>query len=958
MRPLLFLVWLTPVLFAAREGLAQDSLSNRDAIEIRYKAESIIKKELNELFNSISSTAFESQEIAESIHSSYSTSRNQIFRDSLVQVEDDISPASKTSTEAAEEIVDKYLKDLDLLYSKTDSASIGFTNIRSSNVKKKDNIYIKVYFNSLFSGKHSGIDSPYILTNRLAEIKAEKDKNQWHVYIVRLGFFNPADTVGDVLNDMPVKHEMMKLNLAAGATAQDSAVAIQKQMSFDEEEQQRTTRIMMEKDREDELRLKKLISLGDAAFNKQDFITALKNYNQAQELDQNSREVRVKIKKTNEEIALAAQNANQLFKKLTEKAALEAKNRQYKEAIEDYNNAIKTKPEESANYDAQIRDLTKKYRILTELQEKYNNGLYKEAVKEYNAAIEKDKTNSDFYLERGRCYEQMTESSKNIGRALDDYSRAIDLDNSNLAAIRCRAELLTHTGEYYKALTDYKVYLTIDDEDMSIYERKSELHVLLNRPKDAIADLDEALVVNPKAAHIYIGKGLLQYNQSQPDSAIGNFTTSIRIDSTNPVAWYNRGRCEMQTNKVPAASADFGTARSKGLDSNSCRIVNGYAEQLYGRADARYGSNVTDSAIILIDYAISIDTSSSLYPFRRGEYCYSLAKFNEAITSYDRAILLNKAYQQAWYRRGLAQYRIAQYHESIESFQHAIQLNPQDVMAGKGEGDADLALHDYANASVAYENALKIALNSKNSFSPEILADIYNALSKAYYQQGDDEKAVANARNAIRANKNFAEAYYNRGVAYYRQGQLSDAIDDLTKALRLEDNHYNWHYVLAKSYQDKKDLNNALPQYASAARLDTVGRVPDAIYKQGYCHYQMQNYPEALPFYTRSMALRLDTALPSFNLEMGTLYLHTGKYDSAYAFYQMAYLKDSTNGLASYGIASSVALQGKADESLTWFEKSFQTKTVNYSDFKKDKLLADLRNNKKFVDQLKKYARQ
>ena len=40
---------------------------------------------------------------------------------------------------------------------------------------------------------------------------------------------------------------------------------------------------------------------------------------------------------------------------------------------------------------------------------------------------------------------------------------------------------------------------------------------------------------------------------------------------------------------------------------------------------------------------------------------------------------------------------------------------------------------------------------------------------------------------------------------------------------------------------------------------------------------------------------------------------------------------------------------------LAWFERSFQTKTPSYSEIKRDKLLADMRNNKKFKELLKKY---
>src|SRR5262249_18046296 len=127
---------------------------------------------------------------------------------------------------------------------------------------------------------------------------------------------------------------------------------------------------------------------------------------------------------------------------------------------------------------------------------------------------------------------------------------------------------------------------------------------------------------------------------------------------------------------------------------------------------------------------------------------------------------------------------------------------------------------------------------------------------------------------------NFAEAYFNRGYAYYKQGQLGDAIDDLTKANSFEDNHIQWHYVLGRAYQEKKDLTNAVVQFSACVVKDSSLSFPDAIYKQGYCSYLQQNYTAALPSYARSLKLHLDTISTAFNIEIGNVYLNTGKYDS------------------------------------------------------------------------------
>ena len=937
-------------------AVAQDSLSIRDAAEIRYKAGNIVERELRDLLNAVSSTTFETQETAELIHNAYSEGRNRIFRDSAVLVEPDVNPAYQTSGQSGDEPLDKYLRDMDILYKKSDSNSIAFSNIRCSNVKKKDIVYVKVYFNSFFRNASTVSEKPYAVTNRIAEIKAEKDKNQWRLYIVRLGFFNPADTGNDVANNIPLKMELNTLQgLTAKSTAQDTAAAIQKQLSFDEEQSEKVTKQLVDKEKQDDEQFRKLLVMGDQAGGRNEFTQALQYYKNAQDIKPNNIEVNARIKKTMSDRQQFTLKSDELYTQYLKTAALQVKNRQYKEAIQSYQDARNQKPVETASIDSTIRILTVKYRILSDLQEKFNAGYVKEAFKEYSDAIKKDPGNSDYWLGRGRCREKMTDESKWAANALKDYSQAIETDPYNLAAIRARAELYAHTGDYFKALSDYKVYLTLDKDNTELYERKSQMHVLLKLPNDAVQDLNEALAIDPRAAHVYLSKGLLLYDQNDVRGANECFTTCLRIDSTNALAWYHRGRCEILLGRVPAAASDFASAREKGLDSGNCKVVAGYAERLYSRAVEKFSGNRLDSAILYIDYSISINGENPLYRFTRGEYYYTKANYNEAIVSYDKAIALNPQYIEAYYKRGMARNGIADYKEAIVNFSSAMKLDAQNFLAQKGEGDARMALKDYSGASAADENALRIAAGIKPPVNPAVVAEIYNALSVAYYEQGDYEKAENNGKNAFRKNPGLAVAYFNTGNAYFKQGQPASAIENITKALSMENDHPGWHYILARSYQDKKDLGNALAQYGACVQQDKRDSIPDAIYRAGYCNYQLQNYTAALPFYGVALQQRLDTGVGSFNIELGVIYLNTGKLDSAAFFYRKAYQKDSTNGYASYGIGASLALMGKTDESFPWFERSFQTKTPSYGEIKKDKLLAEMRNNKKFKELLKKY---
>jgi len=554
--------------------------------------------------------------------------------------------------------VDKYLKDFELLYQKSDNESILFTNLSSSPVKKADRLYVKVYFNSLFKNKNTGTDTPFVMTNRVAEITAIKDKNKWALSIARIAFFNPADTAGDALNNMAIYRDAVAGMPKTFASAQDSVAAV---TSLDEEQQREMDRKYREEEAMKENTINSLLKKGDEADGRNDNVNALRYYQQAKDVDSTNMLMRLragrKIRNLNEKMEAAAANAKDLYKKYIAKAQTEENNREYDLAINDYQNAIKQQPDEGHQFNDHIRELNARYSVLSELNERFKQGQYKEVINEYKKAIKEKGDNSDFELGMAQCYDKMND----LKRALESYNKSYDLDQRNLKALECRADLYSRNNDPYKAIRDYKLYLTIEKENIRIYQELSRLHTQLNSNEEAIQDLDHALEVNPKAAPVYFSKGLLLLQKNDYKNASDNFTTCLRIDSSKADAFYNRGKCQIEFNHVENAAADFENARGKGLDSSSIKVTLTYAEAFYQRAVSKFSSNKTDSAIVLVDYAISIDPFSSLYRFSRGEYYYALLNYKEAIVSYNKAVQLNTSYNTAYYKRGLAYYNLKDY---------------------------------------------------------------------------------------------------------------------------------------------------------------------------------------------------------------------------------------------------------------------------------------------------------
>src|SRR5450755_948329 len=187
---------------------AQDSITTTDVKVIKAKSEIIIGRYFYNLLNTISYAGAESTEIRELINQSFKDSTKQLFLNNQVAIADDISdPDYSGSLNAPDLPAIQYLNAFNTFYEKSDSNSVYLKDVRSSPVKRgKKKMFINVYFTSLFQNIClSHPTTPYKPASRVAEIFIKRsNNNKWLLYISRIGFFNPADTLNDDLDNIEV----------------------------------------------------------------------------------------------------------------------------------------------------------------------------------------------------------------------------------------------------------------------------------------------------------------------------------------------------------------------------------------------------------------------------------------------------------------------------------------------------------------------------------------------------------------------------------------------------------------------------------------------------------------------------------------------------------------------------------------------------------------------------------
>lgn len=185
-------------------GLNAQALTEKDKTRIKYEAQEFIT-ELEGVLNMIAMPGLSKYDRDLIKKNSYQSSGNQIFLNEKVIIEDDIDPNNYRSIGKIKDLnAARYLNDLDLFYRKNKEKSIVFSKIKSSEVKKKAYIYLEVYFESKFNGKHITINKPYKTTKRVATIIAKKEGTSWQMLIASIVHYDASKHAFVTKKETPV----------------------------------------------------------------------------------------------------------------------------------------------------------------------------------------------------------------------------------------------------------------------------------------------------------------------------------------------------------------------------------------------------------------------------------------------------------------------------------------------------------------------------------------------------------------------------------------------------------------------------------------------------------------------------------------------------------------------------------------------------------------------------------
>jgi tetratricopeptide (TPR) repeat protein len=209
---------------------------------------------------------------------------------------------------------------------------------------------------------------------------------------------------------------------------------------------------------------------------------------------------------------------------------------------------------------------------------------------------------------------------------------------------------------------------------------------------------------------------------------------------------------------------------------------------------------------------------------QRGELARKEGHYQEALQWYKRATRVDPELGDAWYDMGLTYEEMNRGEKAIEMYEQVVDASVfinigrsspyyrQGIIYQWQEDPPQLEA-----ALTAYEVAIEI-----DDFSNDLEA------ANCHYQRGEilrwtnenPDEYIAEYRQAITLNPDFASAYIYLGVAYYtRYGDATKAEAEIRKAMMLEPGHQWAYYHLGEIYRQEDRVSEAIVMYKHALEV-------------------------------------------------------------------------------------------------------------------------------------------
>jgi tetratricopeptide (TPR) repeat protein len=210
------------------------------------------------------------------------------------------------------------------------------------------------------------------------------------------------------------------------------------------------------------------------------------------------------------------------------------------------------------------------------------------------------------------------------------------------------------------ALAEFNRALELDAQSTALNSRAG-LYLSLGQFEPAIRDFDELIAHDSSNSLAYLNRGVAKEQRGDLESALKDYGRSVEI-APSANAHFDRANLYVQLDQPDKALADFNAALA--IDPK-------YLKALIGRADENYGArHLADS---LADYTrvIAAQPKNAEVFFKRGSVYFDLGDFAAAYRDYSVSLALDPQQPDVLRNRALAAERMGTLKDAQQDRQRA-----------------------------------------------------------------------------------------------------------------------------------------------------------------------------------------------------------------------------------------------------------------------------------------------
>lgn len=197
----------------------------------------------------------------------------------------------------------------------------------------------------------------------------------------------------------------------------------------------------------------------------------------------------------------------------------------------------------------------------------YYRGLLYSAMGNGNAAVQDLELAVKYQYNLEETYTQFGIALGSINQhieAVDNLSKALEINPRYLSALSNRAYQLSILGDNRRSVADYNTVLEIDPSDASSWLNRGYTFLGLDEGEKALSDIEKALEIEPDNMGALTYRGIALQHLGRNEDALQAFSNGIDLFPQYQKLWYGRGVVKVSLGDISGACGDLEVAKSFG----------------------------------------------------------------------------------------------------------------------------------------------------------------------------------------------------------------------------------------------------------------------------------------------------------------------------------------------------------------------------------------------------------